>query len=155
MINGKPDEIDIKLLGLLQQDASVDIAKLAKLVHRSANPVHERIKKLRQAGYIKAYIAVLDRALAGQPVLVIVHVKLKRQTQMLLGDFEQTVTRMTQVQFCLHVSGGWDFILHVTATTPQAYYVFLMERICGQPNVEHVESSFVMKECKSYSPLVV
>lgn len=155
MVSGKLDEIDLKLLALLQQDASADVAKLARLVHRSSTPVYERVKKLRQQGYIKAYVAVLDRALIGQPVLVIVHVKLKRQTQTLLQEYEQVITRMTEVQFCLHVSGAWDFILHVTAATPQDYYIFLMEQICAQPNVEHVESSFVMKESKAYAPLTL
>ena len=155
MINGKPDEIDLKLLGILQEDAAMDLARLAKLVNRSPSPVHERLKRLRQEGYVKAQVALLDRALVGQPVLVIVHVKLKRQTQALLRDFEQIAVDMSEVQFCLHVSGGWDFILHVTAATPQDYYVFLMERICAQANVEHVESSFVMKECKSYGPLIL
>ncbi|HEX3384412.1 MAG TPA: Lrp/AsnC ligand binding domain-containing protein, partial [Mucilaginibacter sp.] len=64
-----------------------------------------------------------------------------------------TALAMPEVQFCLHVSGGWDFFLHVTAVTPQDYYVFLMEHICGLPNVAHVESCFVMKESKAYGPL--
>ena len=152
MINGKPDDIDNKLMALLQQDASVDVVQLAKLVHRTPNPVHDRIRKLKEAGYIKGYIAILNRELIGQPVLVVVHVKLRHQTRELLCDYEQLIKAKPEVQFCLHVSGEWDFILHVTAATPQAYYVFLMEQICGQPNIEHVESSFVMKECKSYSP---
>ncbi|MBL4677007.1 MAG: Lrp/AsnC family transcriptional regulator [Mucilaginibacter sp.] len=152
MINGKPDEIDNKLMELLQLDASVDVSRLAKLVHRTANPIHDRIRKLKEAGYIKGYIAVLNRELIGQPVLVVVHVKLKEQAREQLCCYEQSITVMPEVQFCLHVSGEWDFILHVTAATPQLYYVFLMEQICGQPNVAHVQSCFVMKECKSYSP---
>ncbi|HVW94407.1 MAG TPA: Lrp/AsnC family transcriptional regulator [Mucilaginibacter sp.] len=153
MINGKPDDIDLKLLELLQQDAGTEVAKLASLVHRSVSAVHERVRKLRSAGFISAQVVVLDRERVGQPVLVVVHVKLKRQTKTLLRAFEEVLTAMPEVQFCLHVSGGWDFILHVAAPTPQDYYVYLMERICGQPNVEHVESSFVMRESKAYGSL--
>ncbi|WP_091150813.1 Lrp/AsnC ligand binding domain-containing protein [Mucilaginibacter pineti] len=57
------------------------------------------------------------------------------------------------VEFCLHVSGSWNFILHINAASPQAYFEFLMSRICSMPNVAHVESHIVLKECKRYDPI--
>ncbi|MDB5089722.1 MAG: AsnC family transcriptional regulator [Mucilaginibacter sp.] len=155
MINGQLDEIDLKILGLLQDNARMDIMEVVRRVNLTKTPVTKRIKKLRATGYIKSYVALLDREKIGQPVLVITHVKLDRQTTAQLDAFEAMAKDMPEVQFCLHVSGSWNFILHITAATPQAYFNFIMEKITGLDNVAHVESCFVMKECKSYGSFVL
>ena len=152
MINGQLDETDIKMLNLLQKDGRIDVSKLSVLVHKTESPIRQRLVKLQEAGYIKNYVAILDRSKIGKPVLVVTLVRLQRQTKTLLNTFEETAVAMDEVQSCLHLSGEWDFILHVTAETPQHYYDFLMNKLCDLPNVEHVESSFVLKESKSFSP---
>ena len=152
MSNGQLDETDIRILNLLQQDARMDASKISQLVHKTEYPTRQRLIKLRESGYIKQYIAILDRSKVGKPVLVITLVKLEKQTKTLLNDFKAMADSMDEVQFCLHLSGKWDFMLHVTAETPQNYYDFLMNTLCDLPNVAHVESSFVLEECKSFSP---
>jgi Lrp/AsnC family transcriptional regulator, leucine-responsive regulatory protein len=154
MTNGKLDEIDKKILEILQQKGRLDVTRIARLVNKSAPPVHERIHKLEEAGFITGYVALLDRVMVGKPVLVITMVKLEKQGTPLMESFEQTVTAMPEIQFCLQVSGKWDFMLHVTAATPQDYYILLMEKLCKLPNVDHVESSFVLREVKSFSPFL-
>ena len=53
------DETDRKLLGLLAEDATRSYAELGRLLHLSAPAVHERAKRLRQEGVIRATAAVL------------------------------------------------------------------------------------------------
>lgn len=154
MVNGILDEIDFKILNILQRDARIDVVQLAKQVHLSRTPVNQRIMKLQHSGFIKGFVAQLDRNKVGKPVMVVSLVKLEKQTKKLLQEFEETANTMEEVQFCLHLSGSWDFMLQITAGTPQDYYDFLMERLCNLPNVAHVESSFVLKECKSHTPFV-
>ena len=146
------DEIDVKILKLVQEDARLTPVEIAPLVHLSRTPVAARLRKLRQEGVIRSFISVLDRQLIGQPVLVITHVKLEKQSTEYFNDFENAVCQMPEVQFLLHVSGGWNFILHITAKSPQAYFDFIMENINALGNIAHMESCFVMKECKSNGP---
>lgn len=153
MIAGKLDETDYKILRILQENARIDVNKLCRLVNRTPSPVADRIARLQELGYIRRYFAVVDRALVGKPVLVIAMVTLEKQTKVLLEEFETLVIGFSQVQFVTHVSGKWDFILHVVAESPQHYYDFLMGTLCDLPNVAHVESSFVLKESKTFSPL--
>lgn len=155
MNNWKPDETDFAILNILQQQGRIDVTRIAKRVNKTPGPVHDRIFRLEEAGFIKGYVALLDRAKVGLPVLVVTMVKLEKQAGAQLHAFEQSVARLHQVQFCLQVSGKWDFMLLVAAKTPQDYYTFLMESICGQDNVEHSESFFVLKELKSFGPLVL
>ena len=140
MLNGKLDDTDLRILNNLQRDGRIDVAKLLQLVHKTPSLVAERFRRLRETGYFKKIVAVPDREKAGKPVLVVTHVKLQQQTTAQLEAFEVCVRDLTEVQFCLHISRGWNFILHVTAETPQAYFTFLMEKICNLPNVAHVES---------------
>jgi len=146
------DEIDHKILQLLQDNARMDISEIVRRINLSKTPVSKRIRRLRDAGYIKAYVALLDREKIGWPVLVLTHVRLEKQTTELLNAFEEAVKQLPEVHFLLHVSGGWNFILHVTATTPQAYFTFIMEHINSLGNIGGMESCFVMKECKSFAP---
>jgi DNA-binding Lrp family transcriptional regulator len=150
MISGKLDEIDLKILNILQKDASIDVAKLATMVNRTPNPIHERIRKLIDTGIIRKFTTILDRTQIGQPVLVILMVRLKEQNTQRMLEFEQMISGMPQVQSCLTVSGSWNFILQVTAATPQEYAIWLLEKVNINPNVGNVESAFVMKEVKNY-----
>jgi Lrp/AsnC family transcriptional regulator, leucine-responsive regulatory protein len=79
-VNRKPadpvrlDETDRKLLGLLAEDSTRSYAELGALLHLSAPAVHERAKRLKREGVIRATVAVLDGARIGRPLLAFVHV---------------------------------------------------------------------------------
>jgi DNA-binding Lrp family transcriptional regulator len=68
------DELDRKLLELLTENASLGYAELGRRVHLSAPAVHERVKRLKRDGVIRATVAVLDGAKIGRPLLAFVHV---------------------------------------------------------------------------------
>ncbi|MDB5004404.1 MAG: AsnC family transcriptional regulator [Mucilaginibacter sp.] len=153
MNNGKLDEIDRNILNVLQQDGRIETQELAKRVNLSRTPVSLRLEKLVASGVIRGFTALLDREKVGWPVLAVTHVKLEKQTTLLLAEFEELACGMPEVQACLHVSGDWNFIMLVSSTTPQIYFNFLMEKINCLPNVAHTDSSFVMKEAKSQGPL--
>jgi DNA-binding Lrp family transcriptional regulator len=68
------DDKDRTLLGLLAEDASRSYADLGRLLQISAPAVHERVKRLRHDGVIKANVALLDGAKLGRPLLTFVHV---------------------------------------------------------------------------------
>jgi Lrp/AsnC family leucine-responsive transcriptional regulator len=153
MSGNKLDEIDHKILSLLQRDARISIAKIAAAVNVTSTPVSERISKLEEAGFIKKYIALLDRDKVGRPVLVHLFVKLNPQTAETLALFEQAIGPLPGVQSIFVVSGHWNFILHITAKTPQEYFSFLMENISSLPYVAQTDSAFVLKECQTFQPL--
>jgi len=155
MNNGRPDEIDFKIMDILQSNARIDVTRIARKLNKTPHPIHDRIDRLEQEGFIKGYVALLDRAKVGKPVLVITSVQLAQQTTILLEEFERLATNLPEVQNCFHISGPWNFVLHITAVTPQDYFNFIMERINSLPNVAHTESAFVMRECKSFSPFVL
>jgi Lrp/AsnC family transcriptional regulator, leucine-responsive regulatory protein len=68
------DETDRKLLGLLAEDSTRSYAELGSILHLSAPAVHERAKRLKREGVIRATVALLDGARIGRPLLAFVHV---------------------------------------------------------------------------------
>jgi Lrp/AsnC family transcriptional regulator len=64
------DALDIKILTLMQQDASLSTAELAEKVGVSQSPCWRRIQRLREDGYIKGTVALLDRHLLGFPMQI-------------------------------------------------------------------------------------
>ncbi|HEY7819910.1 MAG TPA: winged helix-turn-helix transcriptional regulator, partial [Vicinamibacteria bacterium] len=65
MANGALDAIDRRILALLQDDAKIPQAKVAKAVGLTAPSINERIRKLERGGYIRAYVALLDEKKMG------------------------------------------------------------------------------------------
>ncbi|WP_428331628.1 Lrp/AsnC family transcriptional regulator [Mucilaginibacter sp.] len=155
MVGGKLDDIDKKILNKLQQDARISMGKLAGLVNVTQTPVAERINKLEEHGFIGRYVTLLDRNKAGRPVLVNLFVKLDPQTSETLEKFEDVVKMLPEIQAVFVVSGAWNFILHVSARSPQDYFTFLMDHISALSFVTQTDSAFVLKECKSYGPIVL
>lgn len=150
----KPDDTDIKIMDILQRTGRIEVTRIAKKVNKTPHPIHDRIFRLEEEGYIKGYIALLDRAKIGRPVLVVTMVKLESQSKELVEEFEEAAGNMPEVQSCLLVTGNFNFLLHVSAATPQEYSVFLMEKICSMRNVKYTESLFTLKECKANGPFV-
>ena len=124
-------------------------------VNLTKTPVRKRLRILRDKGFIKAHVTLLNREKIGQSILVVTHVKLDKQTTKHLNEFEALCKAMPEVHFLLHVSGSWNFILHIIAPSPQEYFDFIMAEITSLDNIAHVESCFVMKECKSYGSFIL
>src|SRR5215217_2537302 len=68
------DRVDRTLLGLLAEDATLSYAELGQRLHLSPPAVHERVKRLRRDGVIRATVARLDSSRLGRPLLTFIHV---------------------------------------------------------------------------------
>lgn len=72
--NRRIDAIDRKLLGELAMQADLSYADLGRRVALSAPAVHERVKRLRASGHIRATAALIDGPSVGKPLLAFIHV---------------------------------------------------------------------------------
>lgn len=68
------DAVDRKLLGLIAEDATLSYADLGRSLNLSPPAVHERVKRLKRDGVIKATVAALDGPRVGRPLLAFIHV---------------------------------------------------------------------------------
>ncbi len=105
------DDIDRKIIAILQQDASMPQASIAKQVNLAASSVNERIRKLRTDGVLQRFSVVLDADKFGFPILAFVGVSIADGAD--TAAFVETAAAQPEVLECHHVTGEWNFLLKV------------------------------------------
>ena len=149
------DKTDLAILNLLQKDARLELAVIARQVFKSPSSVSERIRKMQEQGVIRGYVAIVDGEKVGKALLAVTHVSLSVHTKDALDDFRLQASAIPEVAMCLHVYGPCDFILHIAVSCTEAYYQLLMEKICCNPKVSHVDTCFVLMACKAGAPFAL
>lgn len=149
-----PDETDLAILKLLQQNAKMTVREISEAVHLSPTPVHERIKKLEETGVIRGYVTLLEPAKVGKKLMVICHVSLKEHSKKAGLNFIRAIQAMNEIVECYSISGEFDFLLKVIAADMDAYYNFHVNKLSQVENVGHVQSTFIMGIIKETHQLV-
>ena len=146
------DEVDVQLLAILQNDASLSNQALAERVHTSAPTCLRRVKRLYEAGLIERQIAILNpeklSATTGFGLTAIVEITLDRQDVDALEKFETRVAEDTAVQQCYRVSPGPDFVLVVHAANMPAYQAMTQRLFTSDANVRNTKAFFSIKRSK-------
>jgi Lrp/AsnC family transcriptional regulator, leucine-responsive regulatory protein len=146
------DPVDLKLLDLLQEDASLSNLAMARKAHVSPPTCLRRVKRLREAGVIERQVALLSPgALAsqlGHGLQAVVEVSLDRQGQAEQEAFEQRVVDDEAVQQCYRVSPGPDFVLIVHVADMPGYLALAQRLFTGDANVRNVKAFFSIKRAK-------
>ncbi|MEO8546310.1 MAG: Lrp/AsnC family transcriptional regulator [Betaproteobacteria bacterium] len=146
------DDIDLRLLDVLQQDASLSNLELAQKAFTSPPTCLRRVKRLRDAGIIEQQVALLspDRLAPalGHGLTAIVEIALDRQGAELLDVFEQQVAADDSVQQCYRVSPGPDFVLVIHARDMPDYHAIAQRLFTVDANVRNVKAFFSVKRAK-------
>jgi Lrp/AsnC family transcriptional regulator, leucine-responsive regulatory protein len=112
------DEIDRKLLDLLQRDARLSNAEMAEAVGLTVSSVHERVKKLERKGVIKGYVAVLDPEKLGKPLLAFLRLAVSSHESAQVS-IRTLCESEPDILECHNVAGEDCFILKVRAEGPK------------------------------------
>lgn len=143
------DEIDLKLLRLLQENADRTTKQLANKVNLSPTPVFERVKRLKKYGYIQKYVAVLDAEKLNRGLTVFCNITLKQHTKEIGNRFVQDIKAIREVTECYNISGDYDFLLKVMVVDMKHYQDFVLNGLGSVKNIGSAHSTFVMGEIKN------
>jgi Lrp/AsnC family transcriptional regulator len=143
----QPDGIDLKILDLLQNDASLSIAEIADRVHLSQNACWRRIKQLEDEGIIVKRVALLDPEKLGVGVTVFVTVRAGEHTEKWLEQFSAAVRKMPEVVEFYRLTGEIDYLLKLQVSDIAAYDRVYKALIRSAKLVD-VSSAFAMEELK-------
>ena len=146
------NEIDKKILSVLQDNADIPVAELSKKVNLSATPCWARINKLYKQGYIKKKVVVVDRKKINLSVIAFVQVRTKQHSTEWLKKFIKAVSEMDEVIELYRLSGTVDYIFKVLVPSIEKYNEFY-KRLTGKIDFFEVTSSFSMEEIKQTSNL--
>ena len=142
----KLDEIDLKIIRILQKDSKKTTKEIAELLNLTASPIYERIRKLEKRGVIKKYVALLDKKLIQRPVIAICMVSLRYHNEGFIDTFERQIKELHEVQECYHMAGKVDFFLKINLQSLDSYHEFVRTKLSKIENIGVLESSFVLKE---------
>ena len=151
----KIDDIDAKLLSLLQQDGRQTIKELAAQLEMSTTPIFERIKKLEKAGIIDHYAAVLNPDKLGKKLYAFAHISLKDHSKKLVDEFTQQIIEVPQVMECHYVTGDSDFILKILLDDMEKYREFVMNSLFEMSNIAKVETFLSLSVSKQSNVIVL
>ena len=107
------DVYDLRLLGLLQEDATLSIAEMAERIALSSNACWKRVKRLEAEGYVRKRVALLDADKLGAGVTVFVSVRAAEHSEQWLADFASAVRRLPEVVEFYRMSGDTDYLLKI------------------------------------------
>jgi Lrp/AsnC family transcriptional regulator len=148
------DQIDRRLLAVLQEDATVPIAELAERVGLSQTPCWKRLKRLQDAGVIQRRVALVDRNALDLGLTVFVAVRTSRHDEEWLAAFSKGAASLPEVVEFYRMSGEVDYLLKVVVKDIAAYDRFYKRLISTVP-LSDVSSSFAMEQIKFTTALPV
>lgn len=146
------DKIDMDILKLLQQNASLTNKQIASKLGMSSTPIFERTRKLEKNGVITHYAAIIDREKIGKNLLVFCNVTVKEHTEQKLNKFEQEIQIIPEVTECFLISGNADYVLKVIVENMAAYNLFL-HKLSRFENISNTNSVIVLRQVKNTSKL--
>jgi Lrp/AsnC family transcriptional regulator, leucine-responsive regulatory protein len=135
------DEIDRRILGLLQFDCKLPLAKIGEKVGLSAPSIVERVRKLEAEGFITGYHAHLDARRLGMDITAFIGVSVVHPKA--ISFFEAQLARLTDVLECHHVTGGYTLLLKVKTRDTQSLEK-LIQALRSIEGVERTETSVVL-----------
>ena len=149
------DGLDRTILDALQEDGRLTNVDLARRVGLSPSPCLRRVKSLEERGYIQGYAALLDPALLGRALQVVVMVRLTDQRQQTLAAFESAVEGIEDVLRCSLIAGDADYLLTVQVRDLDSYHALYTKRLGELPGVASLRSLVIMKAVKDTHALPV
>jgi len=142
------DEIDKKLLHLLQEDSKQTNKALSLKLNLSVTAVYERIKKLENNGVINGYVALLDKEKVQRNFVTFCHIKLIQHSQDYVIKFEREVNQLEEVLECYHISGDYDYLLKILVKDMKAFRKFMVKKLTKIDHIGSTHSMFMINEVK-------
>ena len=145
----KLDQIDRKILEILQGNAKITNAQLSKEIGLSPAPTLERVKKLETTGLIQSYHAQLDIEKIGLGVTTFVQVTLIGHKKQYIDSFVSKITGIEEIIECHHITGSGDFLLKVIAKDIPAYQKLMLERVSEIEEIDSMQSMVILSTFKN------
>ena len=142
------DQTDLRILSLLQEDASLTVAEVASRVNLSQTPCWRRIQRLEASGVIQRRVAIVDPAAIGIGITVFVAVETGDHNSEWLATFAQLLSAKPEVMEVYRMAGDIDYLLRICVADMAAYDAFYRDLIEAIP-LRNVTSRFAMERVKS------
>jgi len=143
------NEVDTLILEILQADARISNAELARRVNLSPPATLTRVRRLEENELIDRHVTLVNRRQAGYDMLCFVSVSLQLHDTEQVTGFREAVQQLPEVLECHHVTGDYDYLLKVVAHNTKDLENFLLKKLTPISGVARIHTSLVLNEVKS------
>ena len=144
----KFDEIDKKILNILQENGRITNADLAAKVGLSPPPMLERVKKLEKNGVITKYVALLDPKKINKSTIIFVSITLARHRLKSIDQVKEEFNSFPEILECYSVTGEEDYLLKVAVKDVEEYENFMLHKLAKIPAISRIKSFVVLSTLK-------
>lgn len=147
MIKGhKLDQIDIKILSVLQQEGRIKNIDLAEKVALSASPCLQRVKRLEKLGFIQSYQAQIEINKIVETIQVFTQITIAEHTLDEHRHFEKQIVKVPEVMECYLASGGFDYLVKFVCRSIIHYQQTIQGLLDSDLGISKYHSYVIMKE---------
>ena len=139
------DEIDRALVVALVAEARISNAALAREVGIAESTCVGRVRALRERGVITGFHAALDAARMGRPLQAVIAIGLSGHDRAQVEAFGDEMAGLPGVLSAFNISGADDFLVHVSAESPDQLRDFVLDNVSSRPGVSHVQTSLIFR----------
>lgn len=138
------DPFDRRILGLVQEDASLTGEKLSESVALSVSALQRRLRRLHEAGVIQRNVAVVDPQRVGRPTFFVVALQVERERPELLAQLRRWLANEPRIQQAFYVTGEADFVLIVTAPDTASYDELMSRMVRENATIRHFTTNVAL-----------
>jgi Lrp/AsnC family leucine-responsive transcriptional regulator len=142
------DQTDLRILEILEENARMANKDIAAMTGKSTSRVFERVKRLKEDGFIRKFVAVLDHRMIDRSFIVFALVRLKEHSHKMFLHFEREISQIDEVMECYYMSGECDFMLKIAVADMDSYNEFLIKRLSSINEINTIKSHFVIREAE-------
>ncbi|WP_188055200.1 MULTISPECIES: Lrp/AsnC family transcriptional regulator [unclassified Sphingosinithalassobacter] len=142
------DRLDLKILDRLQIDASESSSEIADRVGLSQSPCWRRMQRLKDEGYIKEQVAILDREKFGESMYIFAQLKMSRLSDEARDSFIRAIEEIPEITEAYTLFGEMDVMIKVLAPNIGWYQNFTFRTLLRLPGVEDIRSTATLSEMK-------
>lgn len=147
------DAIDFRILRELQARGRLTNIELAARVGLSPSPCLARVKAMERSGVIDRYVALVKPEALGLGIFVFIQIRLERQVEAALEEFETRMLAFDNVMECYLMTGDSDYLVRLVVRDMDSLQRFITKELATIPGVASIRSSIALKQIKSQTAL--
>lgn len=147
------DDIDLRILGEVQQNSRISNSELARRIKLSQPATHARLKRLETLNVIRQHVSLLNRDQLGLDLVCFFQIRLQTHSEEATLRFEEAICELTAVLECHYLTGEFDYLLKAVFRNRQELEHFDRRILTPLPDVVQVMTSVVLSEIKATTVL--
>ncbi|MBQ4358655.1 MAG: Lrp/AsnC family transcriptional regulator [Proteobacteria bacterium] len=142
------NQLDKNILETLQRQADISNKELASRHNMAESSMLNRVKNLKEKGVIKGYRAIINPKAIGYNVQALIMINLSQHQMQSIASFEEKLIQIPEVKVGYHITGRYDYALHVVLRDIDHLATLLKDTLSKLPGLDRQETFLIFSSIK-------